>query len=244
MSDDSSKKVEQPKASDTETPVGWGVLGALIYSTLAYLVPQVVLVPLAPILLQLAPYSTNTQTFVLHAAIELLTVVTIAFIVRAYRLRLRDIGLGSFDPMHLAYAVGGFIVYFVLSISINEVVSRFIQVDQNQPQELGYASPVGLELVLIFVALVVLAPLAEELLFRGFLYRGLRRRLSFIPATLVTSLLFAVAHAQLNVGLDVFALSLVLCYMREKTDSLWPGILLHATKNAVAFSLLFVIMTE
>jgi membrane protease YdiL (CAAX protease family) len=42
-------------------------------------------------------------------------------------------------------------------------------------------------------------------------------------------------------ALDTFTLSLVLCYLRQKTDSLWPGIMLHALKNGLAFMSLFLI---
>ena len=69
----------------------------------------------------------------------------------------------------------------------------------------------------------------------------------FVPAAIITSLMFAVGHLQFGSGapllwvaaLDTFVLSLVLCYIREKTDSLWPGIFIHAIKNALAFSVLF-----
>ena len=42
-------------------------------------------------------------------------------------------------------------------------------------------------------------------------------------------------------ALDTFTLSMVLCYLRQETDSLWPGILLHALKNCIAFITLFVL---
>jgi CAAX protease family protein len=50
------------------------------------------------------------------------------------------------------------------------------------------------EMTLLVIALVVLAPLGEELLFRGLLLRGLAHRMRFWPAAVVTSVLFAVAH--------------------------------------------------
>jgi len=95
----------------------------------------------------------------------------------------------------------------------------------------------------------VLPPLVEETVFRGFVFAGLRNKLKFVWAALATSALFASAHLQIGNGqpllwvaaLDTFTLSLVLCYLREKTDSLWPGILLHALKNGIAFLSLFVL---
>jgi membrane protease YdiL (CAAX protease family) len=59
-----------------------------------------------------------------------------------------------------------------------------------------------------------------------------------------TSAIFGFAHGQWNVGVDTFALSLALCYLAYKTNSLWPSVLLHSLKNLIAFILVFVITPE
>jgi membrane protease YdiL (CAAX protease family) len=94
--------------------------------------------------------------------------------------------------------------------------------------------------MLAFVTLVVLAPIAEETLFRGYLYGKLKGHVPAIIAAIATSLLFGVAHMQWNVGIDVFILSLVLCGLRSLTGSIWSGILVHMIKNAIAFYFLFI----
>jgi len=99
-------------------------------------------------------------------------------------------------------------------------------------------------LVLAFIGLVVLPPIAEEMLFRGFLYRGLAKRLPKILSALITSGLFALLHFQWNVSLDVFVLSLVLIALYEKTKNLWVCVGLHAIKNGIAFLALFVFVSR
>ena len=47
-------------------------------------------------------------------------------------------------------------------------------------------------------------------------------------------------HGQWNVGINVFAMSIVLCVMREITGSIYSGILLHMLKNMLAFYLLYI----
>jgi membrane protease YdiL (CAAX protease family) len=71
-------------------------------------------------------------------------------------------------------------------------------------------------------------------------YKALRQEYSFWVSAILTSLAFAVVHMQVNVGIDVFVLSLFLCYLRERTGSLWAPIILHGIKNGLAFLLLFV----
>ena len=101
--------------------------------------------------------------------------------------------------------------------------------------------------VLAFMTMVVLAPLAEEMLFRGYLYGKLRKAAPIWVSILVASLAFGLAHLwvggtalQWAVTIDTFVLSLMLCALREYTGAIWAGVLLHAIKNGLAFYLLFV----
>lgn len=219
---------------------GWGIPGALFLGLSAYFLPSVVLVFFAPGVQSLI-LSPNVANFVYAAAFEALVIGTIIIFVRAYGLRLKDIGLSNFKWGQLGLVAIGFGVYFLASIAISTVFSFFVDYDINQAQDVGFSNPSGIEVVMVFLVLVVLAPLAEELLFRGFIFQGLRRRLSFWATTIIVSILFAVVHGQINVALDVFALSLVLCWLREKTNSLWPAVILHSAKNGIAFVLLFIL---
>lgn len=139
------------------------------------------------------------------------------------------------------YVVAGYFVYFFISfvcmMFIHYAVPGF-NIDENQ--EVGFDNLGGqLEFVMAFLALVILAPLVEEAIFRGFLFTRLRQHLQFWWTALIVSLVFGLVHLQWNVGVDVFALSLVLCYAREKTGSIWAGVGIHIIKNAIAFSILF-----
>ena len=62
-----------------------------------------------------------------------------------------------------------------------------------------------------------------------------------IISILLVSLLFGIVHLQWNVGVNVFAMSIVMCLMREITGTIHAGILMHMLKNGIAFYLLFVL---
>jgi membrane protease YdiL (CAAX protease family) len=69
-----------------------------------------------------------------------------------------------------------------------------------------------------------------------------------IIAALITSILFALPHLFESssgllwvAGCDTFILSMVLVYVREKTDKLWASMLIHALKNFVAFASLYLL---
>ncbi|MBQ1528204.1 CPBP family intramembrane metalloprotease, partial [Candidatus Saccharibacteria bacterium] len=119
--------------------------------------------------------------------------------------------------------------------------------DAEQAQELGYSMlNNGFDRLVAFFALCLVAPVTEELIFRGWLYAKLREKipskhLSIILSTFLVSLLFGILHGQWNVGVNVFAMSLVLCALREITGTVYSGILLHILKNTVAFVLVYII---
>jgi membrane protease YdiL (CAAX protease family) len=140
--------------------------------------------------------------------------------------------------------------YFVLYLLSVGLISHFVPgLNVNQQQQIGFNNVHGAApLVMTFISLVVLPPLAEEIMVRGFLYSSLKKALPTASAVIVTSALFASAHLPEGgaagplyiAALDTFVLSLVLIYLREKTGSLWASITLHAIKNGIAFVALFV----
>lgn len=173
------------------------------------------------------------------------------FLKRRYRLGLSAIGLKRPQWIDAIYGLTAVVPYFVLYGLTVGVVSHFVHgLDVNQTQDIGFkAVHGGLPLTLTLISLVVIPPLAEEIMVRGFLYSTLKKALPTVYAVLLTSALFAAAHLQEggNAGLlwigalDTFILSLVLIYLREKTGSLWASITLHAIKNGVAYVSLFIL---
>ena len=174
--------------------------------------------------------------------LSLLIVIGVPWFVKKYKTSKQDVGLGR--PMawtDILLAPVGFIVYIFLSFILTSIASQFPFYNIDQVQETGFAQlSQGYEYLLAFLTLVVIAPVAEEILFRGYLLGKLRKYVPVWAAILVTSLLFGIVHFAWNVGVDVFALSIVLCLLRIGTGRLWPSILLHMLKNGLAFYLLFI----
>ncbi len=89
----------------------------------------------------------------------------------------------------------------------------------------------------IFMAVIV-APVAEEVLFRGYFYGVMRRYGGRLPALLTSSLLFAAIHVHLPSLLGLGILAVILCLLYERTGSLWAPITMHAAFNASTIVLL------
>ena len=88
--------------------------------------------------------------------------------------------------------------------------------------------------VAAFSAIVLVAPIVEEILFRGLIYGALEKRLRVSGAIVVSSLLFALVHLQVVYFIPIFCLGLVLGWARSKTNSLGLPILIHVLNNGVA----------
>ena len=150
----------------------------------------------------------------------------------------------------IGLSIGGLVVYFILGAVLLSIFSAFSWFNIEQNQDIIFNTNIyGFDRTLAFITLVVIAPIAEELVFRGYLYGRMREKFSRVTtqltaaiiASLLVSVLFGVVHLQWNVGVNVFALSLVACAMREFTGTIYAGISLHMIKNGLAFYFLFVL---
>lgn len=147
-----------------------------------------------------------------------------------------DIGLGA----------AGYVIYFLIFIALTIILSKILPgYNADQAQDLGFDALYGINRTIGFIVLVIVTPLAEELVMRGFLFGKLREsKMPFWPAAVIVSILFGLAHGQWNVAIDTFILSMAACYLREVTGAIWPGVVIHMVKNAVAYVLLFVLVVK
>ena len=151
------------------------------------------------------------------------------------RTALGRLGWRSFKPVALAQMLGVLFCFYVVIALYSQLIT--------QPNQEDIASDLGLDrgvlLASIAVFLIcVVAPIAEETFFRGFLYGGLRGRLSQIPAASASGLVFGLVHAPTGlttvIPLAVLGIGLALLY--EWTGSIWPGIIAHAINNSLALA--------
>lgn len=89
-----------------------------------------------------------------------------------------------------------------------------------------------LVVILMAVAAVIVAPLAEEVVFRGYLYPAAKRFCGPVGAILFSSLVFAAAHGNVVALLPLFSLAVILCLLYELTGSIWACISVHFLFNA------------
>lgn len=164
----------------------------------------------------------------------------------------KELGVSDMPAwLDILLSVPAYIVYVVCSGIVVLVVAKVLPgVDLAQQQELPFSQTLlgaQWQYMLAFFTLVILAPLAEELLFRGYLYGKLRNAIPAWAVILVTGLTFGLAHLwtgpgnplQWAVMFDTLTLGIMLGLLREYTGAIWAGVLVHAIKNGIAFYFLF-----
>ena len=130
----------------------------------------------------------------------------------------------------------GSVVVLALSIAASQVGL--------EPQGIKEAMEVVREPGMFVPSLAViagLAPLVEELVFRGLLYGWVAGRWGTVAAWIVSSLAFAAAHVEPAHIILVLPLAVWFGWLRRRTDSLWPSLVAHMVNNgfAVAAAALF-----
>lgn len=144
------------------------------------------------------------------------------------RPRSRDIGWG-FAGLALAWVVLGAYIGIVDAINVDELEP----VSTISEDELF--NSVGL-VALLGVLVVLIAPVTEEIIFRGFLVGGLARRVGPLLAALVSALLFAAVHADLGSLIPFTLIGLVFTFIYLRSGSLTSVILAHFLFNVIGYA--------
>jgi membrane protease YdiL (CAAX protease family) len=95
----------------------------------------------------------------------------------------------------------------------------------------------GLSLALLGAGIV--APVAEEAFFRGFVFSGLRRNMRLVPALGLSAALFAIVHITPTSWPPIFVLGILFALLYEQTGSVWPAVIMHGLINSMAFVLMY-----
>lgn len=136
-----------------------------------------------------------------------------------------------------AFLAGGLILAFVV-----EFASRWLPIPKSLPVDKYFSDRTGAYLMAVFG--ITLAPLLEELFFRGMLYPVVRRAAGMKLALLLTAAAFALIHgAQLGYAwaplLGIFVVGVVFTLVRELTESVSASFLMHCGYNLALFGSLW-----
>ena len=225
----------------TPDPPRWGLLRLLAVAVASFAAAAIVSLGLVLLLgtARKAPQARTPEEILLIVVLSdgALLLVLFALGRRLLRIGPRDLGLrAALGPRQVAFAVFAAGGLWVLSIFVNAIQ---IALFGPNPQALvvSVGAHRGLQALLLdLLAGALVAPVAEEVLYRGLLFGGLHQRLPFAVAASLSGLLFAASHG-LGVLLPIFVLGVGLAFVYWRTGTLWAPIITHAGVNAISLVL-------
>jgi uncharacterized protein len=131
----------------------------------------------------------------------------------------------------------------ILSSELNNILNRYFPM----PTETKIIdSLMQDDLLGVFITVLLVAPIIEEMLFRGIILDGLIRYYKVATAVLASSILFALVHLPVGVivALNIFLLALFLAWVRLESGSLLLCVICHATFNAIPFVTMRILKIE
>jgi uncharacterized protein len=171
------------------------------------------------------------------------TLVGIAYSVAAERGspgRVPSALLGLRRPLRspYAFAAAAYIAYIVVALGYSTLVHPH---QKDITRDLGFGHG-DLGTVVAGLLIIVAAPISEEIFFRGFIFGGFRRSLSFPVAGILSAVIFGLFHYTGSGSEAVIPqlafLGLALAWVYEETGSIYATIPLHMLNNALAFTII------
>lgn len=155
----------------------------------------------------------------------------------------KDIGFKKINSKWLFATISISIIVIPLSglITILVMMALGLPLENPQlefliPEDFSWISGIGL-----FILGGIVVPIAEEVFFRGVLYKWLRERWGVFFGVSVSSLIFGLIHIDIAIVATAFVLGIVLALVYEYSDSLWTAILIHIINNSVKIILLYLL---
>lgn len=143
--------------------------------------------------------------------------------------------LPAIPTIAIAGYLACYILVFVYNIIVQVTGAEFLQPDAQLPENLFDSDAV---VVATGLAVVIGAPIAEEVLFRGFLFGGLRRYLPFWSSMLISGFIFSLVHGDIGFIIPFTLVGMVLAFVYERSGTLLAAIGVHFLFNLTSFSFL------
>ena len=181
----------------------------------------------------------NTRQYMQNVGVlflELIYLLPVTLIFAWRGIHWNHLGFGKFTLNVMGLGCGLLFGAYAIILLHNAILYAF-GIDTQGDQIFEIFNQLESPIWFFFVGALI-APVVEEIFFRGFLFQGFRQKYGWLPAVLLSSAIFGAAHLDPVSLIPTFMLGCVLAYMYHRSNSLWPGIIFHTLINS--FSLLAV----
>ena len=215
----------------------WWLIGGLL---LVVIVPPLLVLPFDSKLASDPNHASDAAILATQALFDGLLIAVAVAVASGWKFNLRQalgrLGLRGFQPSAFGWMFAVLGIYYVGAIAFSALVVQPKQEDIGK--QLGVCNPgIGIAIFAV-LAIIVLAPVAEEIFFRGFFFAGLRQKWSLWPSALLSGAVFGLVHAPTGptAAIPLAGLGVGLAWLYNKTGSIYPSMLAHFLNNAIAIS--------
>ncbi|MEO1857296.1 MAG: type II CAAX endopeptidase family protein [Rubritalea sp.] len=150
------------------------------------------------------------------------------------------LGLHPKHPMQvISWSIAAYIFFFILSIAMSQLgleewlSSRLGEQQRQQIVNEMMATQENQKRLIMILGACVIAPIAEEIVFRGYLYPVVKRYTEPVIAAIFTGVIFGAIHGQIWAVIPLSLFGILLAVLYEKSGSIWACILCHAMFNTI-----------
>jgi membrane protease YdiL (CAAX protease family) len=144
-------------------------------------------------------------------------------------------------PIAIAVAIGVYVGCAIISIGSNSLL-ELLNIETTKPLVPLLAKEcTNANFIMLLFAVIIVAPITEEIVFRRIIYSWLTQHCSKWTAIIITSALFAIVHDSLSIFAALFVLAICFQLIYLKYNSLIPSIIMHACFNSISATLLLLI---
>lgn len=169
---------------------------------------------------QLSAAQFNAVTYLIAMAITLGGALLYRRL-RGVRGKIGHFSAAGFNPVILLW---GLVLMFACSVVFEPVLSMLPDV----PNVYGSGA-------WALLTVVVMAPLFEEVIFRGVIFESVRAKRGVVAAWIISSVVFGIVHVHPTIAVNAVIAGFLLGFIYTATRSLWATIILHAVNNGIAY---------
>lgn len=194
-------------------------------------------------LIQLPAHYQSLKILILVSLQNLCLLIPFGIFFFKNKLTASEIGFRKTNPLRaFGYILLGYITFLAINISI-KLIQLFFDIELpgfgEQVNKIDLFGTGTFNLIISIFTLTILAPIVEEIFFRGFIQEQLQKITSAKFAIIIQALIFAFAHLEFKVIIPLTIIGAIMGIVYHKTNSIYPTIIFHSINNSLAFLVLF-----
>ena len=194
----------------------------------------------APLIEDLGFTSIRSFSMLAYVLVSATAVLVLYILLKRAGMGMKDVGFrGRFSSKATVYAFIAFAIAWTMYPVTEFILGKLgLSMYWDSGREAPLSPGSVFDGIATFISAVILAPLTEDTLFRGYMLSMFRQRYSSITAVLLSAVIFAALHLPFfGPGLAIYMLpwTLISCYLFLKFDDLYSAMLFHVTNNLAAY---------